>query len=101
MTLRNELYEASLANNKNKKVNFEKVAIDEIYSIINKTVDAGYFNVQIDVFKLKFSIGDFDNEPIQLAIDYFRRQGLTVKVESYDDFGMPLSKDKYIVISWD
>lgn len=101
MTLRNELYETSLANNKNKKEYAETVAIDEIYSIINKAVDEGDFNVQVDVFKLKFSIGNFDDAPIQLAIDYFRRQELTVKVESYDDFGMPLSKDKYIVISWD
>lgn len=101
MTLRNELYEMSLTNNKNKKEYAETVAIDEIYSIINKAVDEGDFNVQVDVFKLKFSIGNFDDAPIQLAIDYFRRQELTVKVESYDDFGMPLSKDKYIIISWD
>lgn len=101
MTLRNVLYETSLANNKNKKEYIKTVAIDEVYSIINKAVDEGDFNVRIDVFKLKLSIDSFDNEPIQHAIDYFRRQELTVKVKSYDNFGIPLSRDKYIDISWD
>lgn len=101
MTLRNVLYETSLANNKNKEEYIKTVAIDEVYSIINKAVDEGDFNVRIDVFKLKLSIDSFDNEPIQHAIDYFRRQELTVKVKSYDNFGMPFSRDKYIDISWD